>query len=49
MNPQTPELYEQIKIHKENKPIKLIITFINTPSEKLRKWLTKVIKNITKY
>ena len=42
--PQYPQLYGLIKIHKEGHPIRRIVAFINTPLTKLSKLLAEIIK-----
>ncbi|KAJ3656098.1 hypothetical protein Zmor_015198 [Zophobas morio] len=45
MNPTIPRLYGMIKVHKDNLPIKPVISLTNFPAHKLNKWLNKVIKH----
>lgn len=41
MNPRMPVPYRQPKLHKENNPIKPILSYINAPTYKLCKYLSK--------
>lgn len=44
MNPQPPKLYSFIKLHKENNPIRPVVSFITAPSYKLSKRLINIIQ-----
>lgn len=46
MNPQTPKLYSLIKLHKDNMPIRPVVSYITAPSVKLS---NKLIEIITKF
>jgi hypothetical protein len=52
IKPQPPSLNAQIKIHKDNEPIRLVVNNIYAPSYKvakfLNKWLTDKLQ-LTKY
>lgn len=43
-NPSIPILKCQIKLHKENKPVRPIVSFIGAPSYKLSKMMSKTLK-----
>lgn len=45
MNPQAPKLYSLIKLHKENNPIRPVVSFIAAPSTKLSHYLIGLIKH----
>ena len=46
MNPQTPKMYSLLKLHKNNMPIRPVVSYITAPSVKLS---NKLIEIITKY
>lgn len=46
MNPITPFLYGMVKIHKDNHPIRPVVSFINSPAYFLAGWLNNVLKNV---
>jgi hypothetical protein len=45
MNPETPQIYGTIKLHKHNKPIRPIINWRNSPGNKLDTLLNIVLGN----
>lgn len=45
-NPRVPTMYGQVKLHKEDLPIRPIVTTIGSPGEKLSKLLVQIIKNM---
>ena len=49
MNPKLPELYSLPKLHKPNTPMRPIVTFINTPTEKLSKCINNFFSKIIQY
>lgn len=49
MNSQTPLLYGLPKIHKENCPIRPVVSYSNSPAYKLASWLNKIIVSYTKF
>ena len=42
-NPQSPRLYSLFKLHKPETPIRPIVSAINSPAEKISKFINKVI------
>lgn len=49
MNPRTPMLYSLIKLHKENKPIRPIISSNNSTTYKISQFLLKYLKEEIKF
>lgn len=49
MNPQAPKLYSLIKLHKENYPIRPVVSFVSAPSTKLSKTLINIILQFCKF
>ena len=49
MNPQAPKLYSFIKLHKENNPIRPVVSFIAAPSTRLSRKLIDIISFHTKF
>lgn len=49
MNPQAPKLYSLIKLHKDNHPIRPVVSFVTAPSFKLSKTLINIIKMHCKF
>lgn len=49
MNPRPPKLYGLIKNHKENLPIRPVVSYINSPTHKLGTKVNSLFKNITKF
>lgn len=47
MNPSAPKLYGLIKNHKENVPIRPVVSHINSPCYKLARELTHIFRKIT--
>jgi hypothetical protein len=45
MNPEAPQILGTIKLHKENKPIKPIINWKNSPGYKLATHVSKLLKH----
>jgi hypothetical protein len=46
MNPCAPRIYATIKLHKQGKPIRHMVNWINCPAYKLVKHLTIVLANV---
>jgi hypothetical protein len=46
MNPKAPNIYGTIKLHKQGKPIRPIVNWIDSPADKLAKYLKQ---NFDKY
>lgn len=44
MNPQPPKLYSLIKLHKNNLPIRPVVSFVNAPTARISKFLVNIIK-----
>src|SRR3978361_2070670 len=44
-NPQVPKLFGTIKIHKQDKPIRLVVSYIDVSCVKLSRKLNEVIHN----
>ena len=44
---QTPRFYGLIKIHKENNPIRPIVSFIGSPTYSISKFLSKILTPFT--
>ena len=40
---QTPQMYGRPKVHKENVPLRPIVSMVNSPQHKLAKWLAEMI------
>ena len=49
MNPQPPKLYSLIKLHKDNYPIRPVVSYVNAPNVKLSKKLIKIIQTQCKF
>jgi hypothetical protein len=49
MNPDAPRIHGTIKLHKENKPIRPIVNWKNSPRYKLASHLGKLLKSIINY
>lgn len=47
MNPRPPRLYGLLKIHKDNAPIRPLVSHIGCPAHKLAKKLCEIIVNLT--
>ena len=45
----TPRFYATIKLHKEGNPIRPIVSFCNTPTENVSKFLTKILNPLTDF
>lgn len=45
MNPLVPKLYSLIKLHKDNYPIRPVVSFCTAPSVKISKMLINLIRN----
>lgn len=48
LNPEASILKVLDKLHKENKPIRLIINWCNFPAYKITKYITQVLKQVLK-
>ena len=46
MNPQPPILYGLPKLHKTNYPLRPVVSYINTPTYKICKYLNDLLKNM---
>jgi hypothetical protein len=46
LNPEAPSLKALIKLHKENKPIRLIISSCNSPAYKISKYITQTLQQV---
>jgi hypothetical protein len=46
MNPSEPHIHRTIKLHKQEKYIRLIVNLINSPAYKLSKHLNIILNNI---
>lgn len=49
MNPQCPKLYSFLKLHKDNLPIRPVVSFVTSPSYKLSKKLIDIINSKTDF
>lgn len=49
MNPQPPKLYSLIKIHKQDYPVRPIVSFVTSPSVKLSEKLISIILTHTNF
>ncbi|KAK5643166.1 hypothetical protein RI129_007011 [Pyrocoelia pectoralis] len=49
MNPAFPRVYALPKIHKNNNPMRPIVSFTNTPVFKLSEWLNDTLRNHLKF
>lgn len=45
-NPEAPRFKCQLKLHKENKPLRPIVSFINSPSYRTAKEVSKLLKKL---
>jgi hypothetical protein len=45
MNPETPHIHGTIKLHKDNKPIRPVVNWKNSPGYKLAALLARQLKN----
>ncbi|XP_045482952.1 uncharacterized protein LOC123686796 [Harmonia axyridis] len=48
-NPKIPKLYGLPKLHKDNIPIRPIVSYINTPVYKISKFLSDKLKDLTEF
>ena len=49
MNPQPPKLYSLIKVHKDNHPIRPVVSYTTAPSIKLSKRFINIISYNTEF
>ena len=47
MNPRTPVLYGLPKIHKEDIPIRPVVSFVDSPVYRLSSWLNDTLREVT--
>ena len=49
MNSQPPKLYSLIKLHKNNFPIRPVVSFVTAPAYKLSRKLIQIISHHTNF
>ncbi|XP_074027857.1 uncharacterized protein [Leptinotarsa decemlineata] len=49
MNPQPPKLYSLVKLHKDNYPIRPVVSFVTAPSVEISEKLIAIIQNHTNF
>jgi hypothetical protein len=49
MNPKSPQLYGLTKIHKDNNPMRPVVSYVNSPAYLLAKYLNTLILEVTQF
>lgn len=47
MNPKTPRLYGLPKVHKQGYSVRPVVSYVDSPCQKLSSWLHTILKDIT--